>query len=68
MSDQEVSIPTTQPPDLLRNGAIGDLSGLKGAYYHFVYALCLLLSREAQEVAFYAGNDLRTRPPAELGE
>lgn len=65
--DQEELRPS-QTPDLLQNEAMGDLSGLKGAYYHFVYALYLLLDREAQEVAFYAGNDLRVHPPIELDQ
>ena len=68
MPDQEERILSSQIPSLLQNEAMGDLSGLKGAYYHFVYALYLLLNREAQEIAFYAGNDLRARPPVELGQ
>lgn len=56
------------PPDFIRNEALGDFSGIKGNYYHFVYALYLLLRGEAQEIHFYAGNDLLNRPPVETEE
>src|SRR5260370_12634343 len=40
----------------------GDWSNLKGTHYHLVYALWLLLCRNADSVAFYLGNDLLARP------
>ncbi len=45
----------------------GDWNNLKGTHYHLVYALWLLLRRNAGSVAFYRGNDLLARiapPPA----
>lgn len=56
------------PPDFIRNEAVGDFSGIKGNYYHFVYALYSLLRREAQEIHFYAGNDLLNHSPVEMEE
>src|SRR6266702_1422168 len=43
----------------------GDWSNLKGTHYHLVYALWLLLCRNAGSIAFYRGNDLFARlvPP-----
>lgn len=55
-----------QPPAFARNEAMGDLSGLKGSYYHLAYALSLLLSGETPQISFYAGNDLLSHPPAQM--
>ncbi len=40
----------------------GDWSNLKGTEYHLIYAIWLLLCRNAGSVAFYRGNDLLARP------
>lgn len=44
----------------------GDWNDLKGAYYHFIYALWSLLCERDRRVSFYQGNDLHlavTIPP-----
>lgn len=46
----------------LDNEARGDWGGLKGAEYHLLYALWLLLRGAAAHVAFYQGNDILARP------
>jgi len=40
----------------------GDWSDLKGAYYHLIYAIWVLVCDHGHRVAFYEGNDLRVRP------
>lgn len=40
----------------------GDWNDLKGAYYHLIYAIWVLVCDRGHRVAFYQGNDLRARP------
>jgi len=40
----------------------GDWSDLKGAHYHFIYALWVLLCERGHRVSFYQGNDLHLAP------
>jgi hypothetical protein len=42
--------------------ALGDWCGFKGTWYHLTFAVWLLLTRQASEVMFYAGNDLLAQP------
>jgi hypothetical protein len=46
----------------LDNEARGDWGGLKGAEYHLLYALWLLLRGGVAHVAFYRGNDILAHP------
>jgi hypothetical protein len=41
---------------------IGDWNNLKGTHYHLIFALWLLLRRQAVSVEFYQGNDLLAYP------
>lgn len=47
------------------NEIIGDWNNLKGTHYHLVFALWLILRRQASSVEFYQGNDLLAHSFAE---
>jgi len=44
----------------------GDWNDLKGAHYHFIYALWVLLCERGHRVSFYQGNDLHLAPAPAL--
>ncbi|HUI25098.1 MAG TPA: hypothetical protein VL403_03350, partial [Candidatus Kryptonia bacterium] len=61
-SVQKRTIQMTSTPEQLKDEAVGDWCGFKGAAYHLTVAVWLLLTDRASEAEFYAGNDLLAHP------
>src|SRR5215468_4688307 len=48
--------------EIIASEVRGDASNLKGTYYYLLYVLWLLLSKVAESVHFFQGNDLLAQP------